>query len=104
VLFDFGFGQAAGQLVLSLGGSVIDSIDAVARTPQVFRTRLLHVSDPALQGQSGLPLRFGWSGGGSDVAWIDNVRLYPVPEPSRTSGLVTALAVLAALRRRRAER
>lgn len=97
--FDYGFGQDSGRLETWLGNTRVDQIDASGMAG-LFRTRVLTISDPAVLGQASIPLRFTWIAATGERAWIDDVKLYAVPEPSPAHLALAATLVLCALRRR----
>lgn len=97
--FDYGFAQNGGTLEIWLRDTRVDQIDA-AGLAMLFRTRVLSISDPALLGQAAIPLRIVWNAASGERAWIDNVQVYPVPEPAADLLAAASLLGLCGLSRR----
>lgn len=77
IKFDYDLAQPAGMLSIYLGGVHLGDVSEQhgSLTPAQFE-----VSTPSLLGLSGTELRFEMDGQ-SLVAYVDNVRVEPVPEP-----------------------
>lgn len=95
VKFDSDLAQAEGLVSVYLGGVHLG--DVSGQHGQLMACQF-EVDAPALWGLVGAELKFQMDGTGGLVAYVDNVRLEPVPEPATMSLL--ALGGLTLLRRR----